>query len=817
MKRLWVLTSLLFFSMGLFAQLPSSYDCRDVEKVTPAKSQGSCASCPFFGVISAMEAYIRNPIFFDTLTDLAEEAIKECNVFNRTTTCSGGTADMSMSYAIGPGVPFESEVPYYDDPHPESCSGYTPMYRVTGWDHFGGATATQIKQEIYDNGPIIGTLYASFTGFGSWTDTDIEGPPKILINTTTDTCYYSGAEGSNHVVIICGWDDNKDCGGGFTGAWLCKNSYGNAWGDDGYWWQSYDGDAGIGSWMMRITGVEIVDPLQKNYYYDDGSWQSGAQWDSGATTAYGLVKFTAAENLRLTRIQSYSTAYNLTYSVYVYDGFDGTNLGNLLTSDLNTARAKQGFFTHTLTTPVDFSATDTVVIVVKYVYGAWDEGVPLDETDTAYCDIESAKCYVSLTAASGTWTDASTLGTPADVGIRAVTLSTDTIHFAASLSKADIETAISAASSGDTVWLPSGENTNWSGSSTITTANLTIRGAGKTLTILQTLAGGQDAPIFQITGVAGVTVRDLCLRGRHIQVLNPTEVLLRFTYCPTFEVYNCRIEWSSLAGILIRAYPVSGLIHHCDFVDGDKAGLGYGVSLECRTEAEQLSGDPLNYGAASWAAAQAWGTSDGVYVEDCSFDTLRHHIADNSGGRYIARYCTFYANSEFGEDVFDTHGYNPANYLGHKKSEIYNNIITFVAPHPMTYLQILESGDSLIFDNVATGVDVLSNSFWGSCRPPGTYPFIEQGFWYLWNNVINGTSYNTVRNVEAGGCLEYEGYPFWVEDRDFFRYPMPDYAPYTYPFPDALGHELTGGEEEPTNATVTIKGTLRIRGTLRIK
>ena len=72
-----------------------------------------------------------------------------------------------------------------------------------------------------------------------------------LINGYYTQNYPDNARNYNHVVAIVGWDDNfpADCfenPASRNGAWLAQNSFGEIWGNSGYYWISYD---------MEISGI----------------------------------------------------------------------------------------------------------------------------------------------------------------------------------------------------------------------------------------------------------------------------------------------------------------------------------------------------------------------------------------------------------------------------------------------------------------------------------------------------------------------------------------------------------------------------------
>ena len=58
---------------------------------------------------------------------------------------------------------------------------------------------------------------------------------------------HSGNRVGGHAVCIVGYDDDKQ-------AWLAKNSWGNDWGEQGFFWIGY-GQCGIDRSMWAVIGI----------------------------------------------------------------------------------------------------------------------------------------------------------------------------------------------------------------------------------------------------------------------------------------------------------------------------------------------------------------------------------------------------------------------------------------------------------------------------------------------------------------------------------------------------------------------------------
>ncbi|MEN8006503.1 MAG: C1 family peptidase [Candidatus Krumholzibacteriota bacterium] len=213
--------------------LPSSIDWRDSDGITPVKNQGSCGSCWAFAATAELEAFIK--IYYGIETDLSEQQSVSCNPYGAG--CDGGWATASYYVFQNYGAVLENCAPYLGlDPPAAPCTqeDFLTYGTITGYDHISNDVA-QIKAAL-QNGPVC---------------TAVDAGPEF--EAYSGGCFDVPGQGTNHLVLIVGYDD-KLCGG--TGAWIIKNSWGSDFGVGGYITIAY----GAASTGTSVTQLQYAQP-----------------------------------------------------------------------------------------------------------------------------------------------------------------------------------------------------------------------------------------------------------------------------------------------------------------------------------------------------------------------------------------------------------------------------------------------------------------------------------------------------------------------------------------------------------------------------
>jgi len=201
--------------------LPSYFDWRDQNKVTPVRNQHSCGSCWAFATVATMEGAMlvqgNGPN-----VDLSEQFLISCNLSGWS--CNGGwRAHPYHQSTLGKnqtkaGAVLEADFPYINEDG--TCDkAYNHPYQIYSWSYIDGykiPSIDAIKQAIYTYGPVTvsvctGPAFSAYRG-------------GIFATDESANC---GSYLTNHAVVLVGWNDAED-------TWIMKNSWGTWWGESGY-------------------------------------------------------------------------------------------------------------------------------------------------------------------------------------------------------------------------------------------------------------------------------------------------------------------------------------------------------------------------------------------------------------------------------------------------------------------------------------------------------------------------------------------------------------------------------------------------------
>ena len=208
--------------------LPNSFDWRDQQGtnyVSPIRNQGQCGSCYAFGSMAMMEARIRllsnnsmTPVF-------STQDIVSCSEYAQG--CDGGFPYLiAGKYAEDFGIVEESCFPYQGSDkvsctrERSGCKRYhaTDYYYIGGY--YGACNDKLMQIELVQNGPIAVSFEVT---------KDFMAYKRGIYHKVDLGDGFNPWEITNHVVSIVGYGEE-----GFVKYWIVKNSWGEQWGEKGF-------------------------------------------------------------------------------------------------------------------------------------------------------------------------------------------------------------------------------------------------------------------------------------------------------------------------------------------------------------------------------------------------------------------------------------------------------------------------------------------------------------------------------------------------------------------------------------------------------
>lgn len=276
------------------ASYQERFDLRDLGLVSSVKNQVENGMCWAFAAMSMAESALLkqglevNPdlseehlayFFYNRVNDPLGNTSGDKNIANDASSnyrTIGGNMQLSSKFlSTWSGVAKEETAPYVSeisDLDEELAYVSEAHLQNAGFIY---ASEEEIKEVLSSRQQPVGiNFYYAF--------------PYYNESTAAYSCPEAGRS-INHAVTIVGWDDayqkenfDPSCGVTRDGAWIVKNSWGDAFGDEGYIYISYEDKSISGA---VFTEFESADNYCHNYQYDGSSGSSSVRVATGASHA----------------------------------------------------------------------------------------------------------------------------------------------------------------------------------------------------------------------------------------------------------------------------------------------------------------------------------------------------------------------------------------------------------------------------------------------------------------------------------------------------------------------------------------------------
>ena len=331
--------------------LPDTYDLRDERKLNSVADQGTYGTCWAFAAAGVLEM---SPMVEEG-TQFSVDHMTMNNGFCQSPS-DGGDYSMAIAYLSA----WEGPVSERDDPYGDGQTDHT----LSAIKHLQEAQILKeknlddIKQSIMTYGGVESPIYMSISHAGDVSDDYCA---------KTAAYAYFGDQKANHDVVIIGWDDtyskeNFSKKPKEDGAFICRNSWGTEFGEEGYFYVSYE-DAVLGSTAVAYTRIEKPENYSRIYQTDMLGWVGTLGF--GEDTAWFANVYEAQMDEKLSAVSFYAVDDETSYDVYVVRAYETVEHLNKRIHAASGMIEKCGYYTVDFEKSIPLSQGESFAVIVR--------------------------------------------------------------------------------------------------------------------------------------------------------------------------------------------------------------------------------------------------------------------------------------------------------------------------------------------------------------------------------------------------------------------------------------------------------------------
>ena len=351
--------------------LPAAYSLKDEGYITSVKDQYPYGTCWAFASVASIESNLL--MKYGKEYDLSElqlayfaynkQGISDSlklitndytySLTENSLQAAGNAVSATIAMASGIGLIDENSLPYENAGSSiDNSLCFRSDYYLDDVLFLSMSQRDVVKTAIRNNGAVVSAYRHD----------------DYYYNNSSKGYYYNGEDYTNHAITIVGWDDNYSRSNfnidpGADGAWLCKNSWGERFGDKGYFYISYY-DTSISNESAYSFSAE--DDRNYDIYQYDGNVTS-MRWNFGTNKVTYASKYTAQDDILIKEIGLFIGQADTDYVIDIYKNcLDKPDSGNKICT-LEGNEPFAGFHTYDLDEILTVREGETFSIVVRVI------------------------------------------------------------------------------------------------------------------------------------------------------------------------------------------------------------------------------------------------------------------------------------------------------------------------------------------------------------------------------------------------------------------------------------------------------------------